>query len=189
MSRISNLLGMVTTDQGACHHLSIELKSLIIKTEQSLNTSFVTEWLEAQLCLVKLLSFGYISVNSCHDNIELRIIVFLIPSTIKLKKKKKTKPVPVNFLSSSILVWVKSLCSSSVSVNNASHSPHHWMGIRELPLMWSSMNLFNTRPDGCCSAHWPAYWAGKNCLLNLTSDSSTPPIYWLRRAHCWEIVL
>lgn len=32
-------------------------------------------------------------------------------------------------------VWVKSLCSSSVSVKNASHSTHHWMGIRELPLM------------------------------------------------------
>lgn len=37
MSRISNFLGMVTTDQGAWSHLSIELKSLIIKIEQSLN--------------------------------------------------------------------------------------------------------------------------------------------------------
>lgn len=82
MSGISNIFGIVTIDQGAWGHLSIELKSLLIKIEQSLNTSenileakhfgqtlsiksFVTEWLEAQLWLVELLNIFYIKVKDC----------------------------------------------------------------------------------------------------------------------------
>lgn len=73
MSGINNFLGMVTIDQGAWCHLSIELKSLIIKIKQSLKTSrniseakhsgqtlsiksFVTQWKEAQLWFVKLVN-------------------------------------------------------------------------------------------------------------------------------------
>lgn len=119
-----------------------------------------------------------------------RCVCNLIYNTIK-KKQLNLVNVLLDILPSSILVWVKSLCSSSVSVNNASHSPHHWMGIRELPLMGSSRVFLISglmgavQPTGLHTEQGRiACWTSQVIHQHLQSIGRT------ERTHaCWEIVL
>lgn len=80
----SNLIGMVIIDHLVCHHLSIELKSLIIKIERSLS-------------LLEMRLSNFVAAEKCWPYVVTQFILFYfiyinIYSFNPNSKYKKTQP-------------------------------------------------------------------------------------------------